>query len=258
MPGQPAAASTQPAAEKAATRPAYTRAIHADASSLLRAKSIPEPRKARAFAITTSGNSYETKDRAEGKLLSGPASRTAQFLPHMLEAALRGCYPVMVGVRRIIPNVLLMPALQFRHPGAVYIHMIPNNLAQNPARLRFHWPHTSILRAFLCLHLNFWQPRRLRQQPQREVLHSVCYANKAPFRRRTEHGSGQRNSGCNPGANHFSQRRTLAGHSGRASHKEPRSGGRVLETVLPRRPRHDRQDKSGRQILTKWMRRSPR
>ena len=87
-------------------------------------------------------------DRAEGKLLAGPASRTTQFLSHMLETALCGCHPVMVGVRRIIPNVLLMPAFQFRHPGAVHIHMKPNDLAQNPARLGFHWLHTSILRIF--------------------------------------------------------------------------------------------------------------
>ena len=78
------------------------------------------------------------------------ASRTAQFLTHMLEAALRGCYPVMADIRRIIPNMLLMPAFQFCHPVAVYIHMKTDNLAQNPDRLGFHWPHTFILRAFLC------------------------------------------------------------------------------------------------------------
>src|SRR5260370_1356953 len=55
------------------------------------------------------------------------------------------------------------------------------------------------------------------------TLHLLC--DKEPFRRSTEHGSGQRNSGCNPGANHFSQRRTFAGHSGRASHKEPLNCG---------------------------------
>ncbi len=73
----------------------------------------------------------------------------------MPEAALRGCHPVVVGVGRIIPNVLLVAAFQFRHPVAVYIHTKPNNLAQNPGRLGFHWPHASILRAFLCPYLNF-------------------------------------------------------------------------------------------------------
>ena len=82
------------------------------------------------------------------ELLAGPASRTTQFLPHVLETALGGRYPVMVGIRRIIPNVLLMPAFQFRHPVAVHIHMKPNDLAQNPARLGFHGLHTSILRIF--------------------------------------------------------------------------------------------------------------
>jgi hypothetical protein len=86
---------------------------------------------------------------AEGKLLGGTASRTTQFLPHVLKAALRGGYPVMVGVRRIIPNVFLVPALQLRHPVTVYIHAKPDNLAQYPGRLGFHGPHTSILRAFL-------------------------------------------------------------------------------------------------------------
>src|SRR5260370_20525639 len=105
------------------------------------------------------------------------ASRTVQFLAHMLEPALCRCYPMMVGVRRIIPNVLLMPALQFRHPVAVYIHMKPNNLAQNPERLGFPWSHSFILRAFLSPHLNFWQPRP--QQPRHEVLHSICYAIKS-------------------------------------------------------------------------------
>jgi hypothetical protein len=99
----------------------------------------------------------------------------------MLEAALRRCYPVMVGVRRIIPNVLLMPAFQFRHPGAVYIHMKTDNLAQYPRRLGFHWPHTSILPAFLRPSLNFSLHHRLRQQPLHEVLHSVCYVNKEPL-----------------------------------------------------------------------------
>ncbi len=97
----------------------------------------------------------------------------------MLEPALCRCYPVMVGVRRIIPNMLLMPAFQFRHPVAVYIHMKPNNLAQNPERLGFPWSHSFILRAFLSPHLNFWQPRRLPQQPRHEVLHSICYAIKS-------------------------------------------------------------------------------
>jgi hypothetical protein len=62
----------------------------------------------------------------------------------------------MVGMRRIIPNMLLMPALQFRHPVAVFIHVKTDNLAQNPARLGLHGLHYSILRAFLCPYVNFW------------------------------------------------------------------------------------------------------
>jgi hypothetical protein len=94
----------------------------------------------------------------------------------MLEPALRGCYPVMVGVWRIVPNVFLMPAFQVRHPVAVYIHAKTDNLARNSGRLGFHWLHTSIiLRAFLPPSSYFQWPLQLRQQPLLEVLHSVCY-----------------------------------------------------------------------------------
>jgi hypothetical protein len=115
------------------------------------------------------------------KLLSGPASRTNQFLTHMLEAALRGCYPMMVGVRRIVANVFLMPAFQVRHPGAVCIHAKTDNLARNPGRLSFHGLHTPILRAFLRPCSYFRWPLQLRQQPLLEVLHSVCYINNEPL-----------------------------------------------------------------------------
>jgi hypothetical protein len=98
----------------------------------------------------------------------------------MFLAALRRGYPVMVGIWRIIANVLLVPAFQLRHPVAVYIHMKPNDLAQGPGPLGFHWPHASILRAFLRSSSDFWEPRRVRQLLLHEVLHSVCYVNKEP------------------------------------------------------------------------------
>src|SRR4029077_11646465 len=120
-------------------------------------------------------------DCAGEKLLSGPASRTNQFLPHMLEAALRGCYPMMVGVRRVVPNMFRMPTFQVRHPGAVCIHAKTDNLARNPGRLGFHGLHSPILRAFLRPSSYFPWPRRLRQQPLLEVLHSVCYINNEPL-----------------------------------------------------------------------------
>jgi len=97
----------------------------------------------------------------------------------MLEAALRRCYPVMFGVRRIIPNVLLMPAFQFRHPVAVYIHMKTNNLALRPARLRLHRLHISILRPFLYPAFLFLRRQQPPRRPLREMLHSVCNANKS-------------------------------------------------------------------------------
>src|SRR6266849_1474475 len=54
----------------------------------------------------------------------------------------------MTGMRRILPHVLLMPAIQFRHPIAVFIHMKANDLAQHPGRWGFQGLHTFILRAF--------------------------------------------------------------------------------------------------------------
>ena len=123
---------------------------------------------------------YENKMIAGEKLLSEPASRTHQFLPHMVEAALRSCYPMMVGVRRVVPNVFLMPALKVRYPVAVYIHAKPDNLARNPGRLGFHWLHIPILRAFLRPSSYFRRPLQLRQQPPLEVLHSVCYIDNEP------------------------------------------------------------------------------
>jgi hypothetical protein len=98
----------------------------------------------------------------------------------MLKAALRGCYPVMVGVWRVVANVFLMPAFQVRHPVAVYIHAKTDNLARNSGRLGFHWLHTFILRAFFPPPSYFRWPLQLRQQPLLEVLHSVCYTNNEP------------------------------------------------------------------------------
>src|ERR1700738_4683996 len=46
-------------------------------------------------------------------------------------------YPVMVRVRRIIPNMLLMPAVQFRHPVAVFIHVKTNILRRTPPDWNF-------------------------------------------------------------------------------------------------------------------------
>src|SRR6266852_3828508 len=50
----------------------------------------------------------------------------------MLEAALRRGYPVMLGVRRVLANELLMPAFEFGHPVAAFVHVKINDLAQGP------------------------------------------------------------------------------------------------------------------------------
>jgi hypothetical protein len=52
----------------------------------------------------------------------------------MFEAALRCCDPVMMGVWRVVANVLLMPALEFGHPVAAFVHVKINNLSQDLGR----------------------------------------------------------------------------------------------------------------------------
>ena len=90
---------------------------------------------------------WRIQNRRE-KLLRRPASGTAQFLAHVLKPPLQRGHPVMTGMRRILTHVLLMPAIQFRHPIAVFIHMKANDLAQHPGRWGFQGLHTSILREF--------------------------------------------------------------------------------------------------------------
>jgi len=105
------------------------------------------------------------------ELLSMPASRTAQFLAHVLKPPLQRGHPVMTGMRRILPHVLLMPALQFRHPIAVFIHMETDNFAQHPGRLGFQGLHNSILRAFERPRSVMWRPGT--SGPHSQVLHSL-------------------------------------------------------------------------------------
>jgi hypothetical protein len=49
----------------------------------------------------------------------------------MFEAALRGGYPVMIGVRRVLANELLVPALELGHPIAAVVHVKVNDLSQD-------------------------------------------------------------------------------------------------------------------------------
>jgi len=69
---------------------------------------------------------------------------------------LRGGYPVMVGVRGIVANVLLMAALKLGDPIAVGIHVKTDDFALCAGRYRAHLLHISILRFLRCLDVNFW------------------------------------------------------------------------------------------------------
>ena len=67
----------------------------------------------------------------------------------MLGATLRGGYPVMLGVRRVVPNVFLMPALQVGHPVAVPVHVKTDDLFGRARGSRTHGLHGSIVRPLL-------------------------------------------------------------------------------------------------------------
>jgi hypothetical protein len=60
----------------------------------------------------------------------------------MFKPALRRCYPRVDSPRRIVTDVLLMPAFEFGYPLAVFIKVKVNDPSGNPDRfcmLRLHW-----------------------------------------------------------------------------------------------------------------------
>ena len=57
-------------------------------------------------------------------------------MAHVLEAALRRGYPVMMRPGWIVPDVPLMPALQVGYPIALFIHVKTDDFAQDPAGWR--------------------------------------------------------------------------------------------------------------------------
>jgi hypothetical protein len=77
-------------------------------------------------------------------------------LAHVLEAALRGGYPVMLAPGRIVADVLLMAAFKFGDPVAVFVHVKTDDSAQDPAGLRWHGLHSRILRLSMRRYFNFW------------------------------------------------------------------------------------------------------
>ena len=52
--------------------------------------------------------------------------------------------------------MLLMTALQFGHPVAVFVHVKTNDLLQNPGGWGFDGLHRSIVRGFVWEYVNFW------------------------------------------------------------------------------------------------------
>lgn len=67
------------------------------------------------------------------KLLSAPARQTNQLMPKMFLPSLGRCNPPPLRPWRIVPDVLLMPALQLRNPIPTLIEVKANNLSWNPA-----------------------------------------------------------------------------------------------------------------------------
>src|SRR5712672_2191548 len=74
------------------------------------------------------------------------ANGTDEFLPYVLSATRRGGYPVMLGVRRVVANMLLMPTLQVSNPIAVRVHVKTDDLFRGARVSRTHGLHGLIVR----------------------------------------------------------------------------------------------------------------
>ena len=74
----------------------------------------------------------------------------------MLEAALRGGDPVMLGPGWIMANMSLMSALEFGDPIAVFIHVKPDDFFEDAGRRGLRRLHTFILRLFDGEYVKSW------------------------------------------------------------------------------------------------------
>lgn len=72
------------------------------------------------------------------RLLIRPTHQTIQFMPNMFPSSLIRRHPNPLRPRRIVPHMLLMPALQLGNPIFALIQMKPNNLPPNPNYFFFH------------------------------------------------------------------------------------------------------------------------
>jgi hypothetical protein len=78
------------------------------------------------------------------------------LLAHVLEAALRGGYPMMLSPRWVVADVLLVATFEFGEPITVFIHVKTDDLFRGARRLGLHGPHDSIVRPFGGEYVNFW------------------------------------------------------------------------------------------------------
>ena len=69
------------------------------------------------------------------------------MLADVFQAALRRGHPVMVGVRRVVADMLLMAALEFGDPVAAVVHVKVDDLARGAGWRRWRGRHVLILRA---------------------------------------------------------------------------------------------------------------
>jgi hypothetical protein len=60
---------------------------------------------------------------------------TLQFVPDVFKPSLRRGYPMPISPRRIMPDMLLMPALKISNPIEAFVQMIIHNFAGNTDRL---------------------------------------------------------------------------------------------------------------------------
>lgn len=84
------------------------------------------------------------------------------MLADVFEPALRRGHPVMVGVRRVVPDMLLMAALEFGDPVTALIHVKVNDLALDGGWRRWRGLHRLSLRALSGRRVFLSRQRRLR------------------------------------------------------------------------------------------------
>src|SRR6266446_4134372 len=142
-----------------------------------RAKSIPEPHKARAFGYHHIEKNCETDDRAEGKLLSGKPNSSIPA-PYA-----RG------GLARLLPSGGRYKADRSERASDARIPVLPPNCGLHPYENRqscaesrpigisvASYLHSTRIPFALCF---VSAPATATPSARREMLHSLCNANKS-------------------------------------------------------------------------------